>query len=61
MSFQKIKRKEKGKRPPLGSRGMGLKETLWGYRNALYLYLGGGHMICTNVKISSCIFKICAF
>ena len=53
--------KGKGKWPPLGRRGMGLKETLWGYGNALYLDLGGGHIICASAKISSCTFKICAF
>ena len=47
--------------PPLGRMGAGHQETFWGYRNALYLDLGGGCMMCSNVKISSCTFKICAF
>ena len=32
-----------------------------GKGNALYLDLGGGHIICASAKISSCTFKICAF
>lgn len=42
--------------PPLGRRmGVGHQETFWGNRNALYLDLGSRCMMCSNVKISSCI------